>query len=268
MAMSARLSRLLWMLACACAWIVIAAPLSVAIILAAATVHGSAPGGSSHAPSKWLTPLVSSVLLSAGGVAIGAAVSIPVRLWGGHARSLAASLARWSAAFLRCVPAVVLGAIVVRLMGRGWLNPGDVSAQWAAVAALGLIAIPVLTSQLDAAPNRAQRELLEAAAALGASEDQCATTASLPGLAVRAPTALGVAFVRLLPEATAVQIILGRPGGAHHWLPSAPLGARLLGAVAVGTGPSGLASGALLLLIAGALASYLVRRPGPARQWV
>ncbi|MBC5823822.1 MAG: hypothetical protein GIW99_00655 [Candidatus Eremiobacteraeota bacterium] len=244
--------------------IVIALPICVTVTLLAAALGAGTHGLQGGLPTGMFGAILSSLALAAAGVALGGAFGVALGL---SSHSLAPGLRQAlnvSLSFIACVPAAVLGWLAATVFFAG-AGGAAISEVVAAVCTLTVLAISVVSRSVGrhARFPLSSFSLRESAAAAGASQAQIAQ-AAWPALGRYVRPALGLAFARLFPEATALQIIFAAGASAHSHELALPLGATLLDATS-GHGAAQPALAALVLLALTTLGALAARPPSGER---
>jgi osmoprotectant transport system permease protein len=214
--------------------------------------------------------LIQHVELSAAGVAIGAAIALPIGALVGHTRK-GAGVVVSIANLGRAIPSFAVLVFVFILMLRWW--PGLAFGFGPTVVALTLLAIPPILTNTYVAIREVDRDTLEAARGMGMRGGQVFAKLELPLAAPVIVTGLRIAAVQVVATATLSALIAG--GGLGRYIVDGfaqgdrtmtIAGAVLIAALAVVT--------ELLLSLAARAAEPTVRSTGkepdmePAGAWV
>ncbi|HLW38205.1 MAG TPA: ABC transporter permease subunit [Candidatus Eremiobacteraceae bacterium] len=251
------------------AWAIAAVPVAAVLVLVAALIVAQRASAGDVA-RMLLSQLAITVFVALLATAVGATVGMGCAIFSHElARGRLARIIRLHAKFLAAVPAVAIGWFgVAVLLPAGALD----STAWVLGAVAAAVAIAVLPDGyiLTVRAVRAvPAELLEAAAALGASSSQATTQVILPGSLRRFAGIYAAVFSRALPEATAASILFLTGARAGFAPAHFSLGATLLaGATAGRPVDVSLPMAALLLLVLTlAVRAIAARRIGEL-EWV
>jgi|SRR5579872_7383727 len=232
------------------AWAVAAVPVAAVLVLVAALIvaqRASAPG---DAARMLLSQLAVTVFVALLATAVGATVGMGCAIFSHElARGRLARIIRLHAKFLAAVPAVAIGWFgVAVLLPAAALD----STAWVLGAVAAAVAIAVLPDGYILTVRAVRTvpvELLEAAAALGASASQATTQVILPGSLRRFGGIYAAVFSRALPEATAASVLFLAAARGGFSPSHFSLGATLLVHATTGRADVSLPLAALLLLV-------------------
>src|SRR5579872_2237126 len=231
------------------AWAVAAVPVAAVLVLVAALIvaqRASAPG---DAARILLSQLAVTVFIALMATAVGATVGMGCAIFSHElARGRLARLIRLHAKFLGAVPAVAIGWFGVAVLLPAALD----STAWVLGAVAAAVTIAVLPDGYILTVRAVRTvpvELLEAAAALGASASQATTQVILPGSLRRFGGIYAAVFSRALPEATAASVLFLAAARGGFSPSHFSLGATLLVHATTGRADVSLPLAALLLLV-------------------
>jgi taurine transport system permease protein len=143
-----------------------------------------------------------TLLRAVGGFVVGAVGGVPLGLWMGMNRFVAAG-SNWIVQFLRPVPP--LSFLVLLTL---WLGTGDV----AKIGLLALTAFPIIASATLSAVAQVPVQKLQVAASLGASRAQIFRHVLLPAALPTISTGLRIALAAAFSTVVAAELMAGSDG--------------------------------------------------------
>ncbi len=230
--------RLIIVLGRLCAWLVVAAPVSVVAIIAYAAMQvRDRPADISYVAPIATTIIIAAVAAAIGG-ALGAALAVASAEFGSQGFT---RVVRLCVAVLRATPPVVIGwlawlAIIPAAYGTGArTSPQTWAMVTAAIVSLAILVVPRAFGAVLHALGRVPEEMRAAAAATGASRPNVAYRVLIPLVERTLWASIAMGFARAAGEATVVTLVFVA-GEFYQWpLAGVVLGTSLAGASAAGT---------------------------------
>jgi len=261
--------RLFVVAARACAWLVAAGPLAVFLVLVAAAIRSGHANLDVTLVRTLFSQLIMTIAVGLIASLLGAALGIASALFSHElSHGAAGRVVRRHAKFIAALPAVAIGWFGVSI-----LQPQHVLQMgWVALTAALMVATVVFPDAYILAVRAVRAvpaELLDAAAALGASEAQTMTHVVLPGSRSRLLGTFWAVFSHALPEGVAASIIFIYAARAGFALSHFSLPAVLLAqATALRTFDVSMPLTAMLLLMVSIAARFIAAKRIGALEWL